>query len=195
MSTKKKPSFSHQDSVSGGRHLQNLADDAKLCTLLQNFSIHVEERASELSDALRNLERRIDGANSNVDSALMDFLRVSDSRVVHFEISDSADVHQLHQQKLEEVGSIPVSSPAEETEQILRAEEKEAIADGIAALDAFHDNENASDNYFEIDEDEEIETPYYYESAPADVFNQRPLPFIIGSKPFMESHDGGIGSE
>jgi hypothetical protein len=44
-------------------------------------------------------------------------------------------------------------------------------------------------------EEDDAESPQYYDSAEADVFNQRPLPFIIGSKDFMESQDGGIGSE
>ena len=71
---------------------------------------------------------------------------------------------------------------------------------GIAALKYFHSHSKSNDKYYESDhyftlDEEENETPQYYESAEADIFNQRPIPFIIGSKEFMMSQDGGIGSD
>ena len=37
------------------------------------------------------------------------------------------------------------------------------------------------------------ENCYFYPAADADVFNSRPLPFIVGSREFMESSCGGDG--
>lgn len=39
------------------------------------------------------------------------------------------------------------------------------------------------------------ENCYYYPSAEADGFNQRPLPFIVGSREFMESSHAGLGPQ
>ena len=97
----------------------------------------------------------------------------------------------------------------------MQKEEDDAIQDGINALSIFHDptaeanNAIHADNaiggagmgttdYFGIEEEEEEDDEdsfYYYESSPADVFNQRPLPFIIGSVEFLDSVDGGIGGD
>lgn len=41
--------------------------------------------------------------------------------------------------------------------------------------------------------DNDDDSFYYYESSPGDIFNQRPLPFVVGSVEFLESVDGGIG--
>lgn len=45
------------------------------------------------------------------------------------------------------------------------------------------------------EEEEEDNNCYYYPSAEEDMFNQRPLPFIIGSREFMESSCVGLGDE
>lgn len=95
----------------------------------------------------------------------------------------------------------------------LEAEERSAIADGTKALSLFYDpkrplksNNNTSgegDAYnegngtatvasptrmAEADNNEDVigENCYYYRSAEEDGFNQRPLPFIVGSREFME---------
>ncbi len=100
----------------------------------------------------------------------------------------------------------------------MQQEEDEAIQQGFMALSIFHDhtasdapvvatniqhqqnNNNISNPYFEEedmddDDDDDDDSFYYYESSPGDIFNQRPLPFIIGSMEFLESVDGGIGGE
>lgn len=97
----------------------------------------------------------------------------------------------------------------------LEAEEKAAIQNGMKALSYFFDpkrksnkqpvindndkgkNEDSnisdeSDHHDNIiistEEDNMIgDNCYFYPAADADVFNQRPLPFIVGSREFMES--------
>lgn len=90
----------------------------------------------------------------------------------------------------------------------LEAEEQSAITDGMKALVLFYDPKRLKgksrredgDNKGEgevmvkmcdsmIDAGEDIigENCYYYSSAEEDMFNQRPLPFIVGSREFMES--------
>ena len=92
-------------------------------------------------------------------------------------------------------------SAAIREEERIREEEHRAIADGIAALKYFHHTKSPrdeyyhSDHYFVLEEEEEDSSEEKRGCAEADLFNSRPLPFIIGSKDFMESQDGGIGSE
>mmetsp|Transcript_4591 Transcript_4591/g.10075 ORF Transcript_4591/g.10075 Transcript_4591/m.10075 type:complete len:302 (-) Transcript_4591:162-1067(-) len=92
----------------------------------------------------------------------------------------------------------------------LEAEEKSAIADGMKALELFFDpkrpNQSSGDGsngsgggegdtMIDVEEDIIGENCYYYASAEADGFNQRPLPFIVGSREFMESSCAGLGGD
>jgi len=91
----------------------------------------------------------------------------------------------------------------------LEAEEQSAITDGMKALVLFYDPKRPKKSKEEEEEeegegevtvklgdtmidaaDEDIigENCYYYPSAEEDGFNQRPLPFIVGSREFMESN-------
>lgn len=105
----------------------------------------------------------------------------------------------------------------------LEAEEKAAIQNGMKALSLFFDpkRKRSSMQQQQQDNDEGIittsdttpeetnivinttitdgeenvigENCYFYPAADADVFNSRPLPFIVGSREFMESSCGGEG--
>lgn len=94
----------------------------------------------------------------------------------------------------------------------LEEEERSAISDGIKALSLFFDpmrvesggrDGNGSGSgkggssvgppIMIIDTEED--NCYYYPSAEEDGFNQRPLPFIVGSREFMESSCVGLGDE
>jgi len=92
----------------------------------------------------------------------------------------------------------------------LEAEEQSAIADGMKALELFFDpkrpNQSSGDGsngsgggegdtMIDVEEDIIGENCYYYASAEADGFNQRPLPFIVGSREFMESSCAGLGGD
>ena len=103
----------------------------------------------------------------------------------------------------------------------LEEEEKLAISDGMKALTLFFDpkrpindsigdncgnnNDGGGNNTKRVspmimnnaseEEEEEDNNCYYYPSATEDMFNQRPLPFIIGSREFMESSCVGLGDE
>ena len=102
----------------------------------------------------------------------------------------------------------------------LEAEEKDAIQNGMKALSLFFDpkrpkcKKKSNDDDVNDDEDDisdedhhdniVISTEednmigdncYFYPAAEADGFNQRPLPFIVGSREFMESSCSVGGGE
>jgi len=96
----------------------------------------------------------------------------------------------------------------------LEAEEKAAIQNGMKALSLFFDPKRKSKKKSNDDDDDDIsdesdhhenmvisteednmigDNCYFYPAADADVFNQRPLPLIVGSREFMESCCGVEG--
>jgi len=88
----------------------------------------------------------------------------------------------------------------------LELEEQAAINDGMRALNLFFDakrpqqgsdSESGGNNnqIVESTEDDMVgDDCYYYAAAEGDMFNQRPLPFIIGSREFVESIASNGGS-
>ncbi len=62
-----------------------------------------------------------------------------------------------------------------------------------SAYDHIIEEQDENSNVEEDDDDED--SFYYYESSPQDLFNQRPLPFVVGSVEFLNSVDGGIGED
>mmetsp|Transcript_5550 Transcript_5550/g.12141 ORF Transcript_5550/g.12141 Transcript_5550/m.12141 type:complete len:298 (+) Transcript_5550:41-934(+) len=94
----------------------------------------------------------------------------------------------------------------------LEAEERSAIADGMRALKLFYDPKRPrrassggsaasgggeEEGMVAMDAEGDIigDNCYYYPSAEEDGFNQRPLPFVVGSREFMESSCAGLGGD
>ena len=92
----------------------------------------------------------------------------------------------------------------------LELEEQSAISDGMKALNLFFDvnkrkpsSDSESGNnlgggeqsMLSMNEEEDMigDNCYYYQAAEDDGFNQRPLPFIIGSREFMEASSSSTG--
>ena len=95
----------------------------------------------------------------------------------------------------------------------LELEEQSAISDGMKALNLFfdvnkrkpqHGSDSESGNNLgggeqstmlsmNAEEDMIGDNCYYYQAAEDDGFNQRPLPFIIGSREFMEASSSSTG--
>ena len=73
---------------------------------------------------------------------------------------------------------------------MINEEEDLAIQKGIDSLKIFHDSHDyVSDHFFGLEEEEDENLCHYYESSQSDIFNQRPLPFVVGSE---ELHKSGV---
>lgn len=182
----------------------NLRKDAELCTLLEDLSLHVQQKSYSLSQKLQELERKMHTVENIASGAILEFMDRKDNQPTHFEIFDSECGPSCSRTDKGVNGEII------EDENVLREEENNAILDGIAALKYFHDHSVSlqdrsfiEDHYFHLDDVNVTELPCDDEndgddtdaSAKADIFDQRPLPYIIGSKAFMESNDAGLGNE
>jgi hypothetical protein len=182
------------DSSKKTNKLASLKLDADLSTLLQNASVHIQDRTRSLSEKIDTLDQKMRSVQTNALGAELNFTRTKNSNPTRFEISDDGSKHGIH--PCQDKDSIGDKCGFEE-EQVLKEQEDRAIRDGLEALKFYHDysrfHENdhwMADHYFS----EVIDSASDFEST-FDVFNQRPLPFVIGSKAFMESSDGGLGSE
>ena len=186
-----------------------LADDARLASFVQEFTAHIQRRAESIAGAIVSLENKKDRAAAKVELAKSAFLALPDQRLVQQVVVDGAgagtgtgtgdDSEEPSQQgnKGDEDENQP-STTDEDQDPIQKQQqlEDQAIKDGMKGLKLFYDPAQATgteDHYFGLDQGDD--SACYYESAPADTFNQRPLPFVVGSREFMESRDAGLGEE
>jgi WASH complex subunit FAM21 len=190
--------------ISSSAHHQSwsLADDARLATFVQEFTVHIQRRVEEIADAVLDLEDKAGRAALSVELAKSAFLTLPDERFVEQVVGDLGD--NSHDASASDHGpESSVEGGDEQEEEERDAElnmqrlEEEAIQDGMKALSIFYDPASAvggeADHYFGLDPVDD--SACYYDSAPADQFNQRPLPFVVGSREFLESTDAGLGDD
>ena len=182
-----------------------LADDARLATFVQEFTAHIQRRAESIADSVVALENKKDKAATKVELAKSAFLRLSDQRYVDQVVVDgTGDGVSCGAAEPSQQGDGGTSKEEHDTADISGQDainqqqtvENQAIRDGMKASELFYDPAHATgseDHYFGLDQGDD--SAWYYESAPADTFNQRPLPYVVGSREFMESTDAGLGEE
>mmetsp|Transcript_17340 Transcript_17340/g.21201 ORF Transcript_17340/g.21201 Transcript_17340/m.21201 type:complete len:239 (-) Transcript_17340:227-943(-) len=203
----------------------DLSKDVKLCSLLQSLSHHIHDRTSHIATSLRELEQKSNTVDYEVSRTITASLYQSDHTSMIYQASEndekdekgvrvpiwSENENELSNQSNHENLKNNSNLYDDEEDELglhqMQKEEEEAVQDGIKALSIFHDHTSSNNNhchryddYFGIedidkDEEEDDDSFYDYESAANDIFNQRPLPFIIGSVDFLESIDGGIGGD
>lgn len=174
-------------------HGSGLVNDANQSSILQHFSIHIHERGENLVRAIHDLEERIETVDLEVDKIRLESMQFSDNRQERSSIKPGL-------QSSDELS--PMGNKENVDQAIMEKEEETSILDGIAALNLYHDtgrihHDYDSEEFFGEEGEPEFggSTSNHYNCATADSFNQRPLPFIVGSKAFMKSRDGGIGSD
>lgn len=185
-----------------------LADDARLASFVQEFTAHIQRRAESIADAVVSLENKKDRAAAKVELAKSAFLALPDQRFVQQVVVDgtgyggggSGDDNAQPRRQEDNVDDNDSNAGTADEEQdptkLQQDLEDQAIRDGMKGLKLFYDPAHATgteDHYFGLDQGDD--SACYYESAPADAFNQRPLPFVVGSREFMESKDAGLGEE
>eukprot|EP00563_Minutocellus_polymorphus_P005092 CAMPEP_0181032770 /NCGR_PEP_ID=MMETSP1070-20121207/6909_1 /TAXON_ID=265543 /ORGANISM="Minutocellus polymorphus, Strain NH13" /LENGTH=294 /DNA_ID=CAMNT_0023110169 /DNA_START=74 /DNA_END=955 /DNA_ORIENTATION=- len=182
-----------------------LADDARLATFVQELTSHITARAESIADAVVALENKKDRAATKVELAKSSFLRLPDQRYVEQVVVDgtgaAGDGESFGATEPSRQGDGDNDEPdTPDTDQDAINQQKsledQAIRNGMKALELFYDPAHATgteDHYFGLDQGDD--SACYYDSAPADNFNQRPLPYVVGSREFMESTDAGLGEE
>lgn len=195
----------------------DLSTDALLATLLLEVSAHIEARTHYVSSEIRALQNSVNQVGVEVGMVQQKWMKKSHDicmeQVVGDDESDSeseegvdnAGRDKLSAQRDEEEEDDDSSADIAR----LEAEEKDAIQNGMKALSLFFDpkrrksrkksnNDDVEDDISDEDHHDNVvisteednmigDNCYFYPAADADQFNQRPLPFIVGSREFMES--------
>ncbi len=194
----------------------DLSTDALLATLLHEVSSHIQTRTHHVSSEIRALQNSVNQVGVEVGLVQQKWMKKSHDicmeQVVGDDESDSesgddARRNKLSAQQDEEEDDDDSSADIAR----LEAEERDAIQNGMKALSLFFDpkrrKSKKKSNEDDVDDDEDIsdedlhdnivisteednmigDNCYFYPAADEDSFNQRPLPFIVGSREFMES--------
>lgn len=201
-----------------------LLDDVNLCTLVQSISMHVQKRSLVLSNKLELLERKVKDIQKISLDTNVKMLRRKEKVPTINHIEDEPGASEYH--RSEHCSSKKMNTSSNnitgkrnqdkksdkgyeqnnihesinrEVDQLAEVETK-AIKLGISALKFFDDSTKFKEN------EDTFENHYFYNDgneddsesrcAPDDYFNLRPLPFIIGSKAFMEAdYDSGLNGD
>jgi WASH complex subunit FAM21 len=170
-----------QSAVAPGGSGWTLAQDAMLTTFLHEFSQHMQLRATELSHKIVHLEDQVGTLQCELRNTNVDFLLRTNSHFVESRVKseDHATVDQDDDESEQTSDSTEIEP--------LPQDDGSAIRLGMRALPLFFDTQEELDD--------EPDSACYYDSTEDDIFNCRPLPFIVGSIDFMESADAGIGDD
>ena len=204
-----------QEEITRNSHFSScsnsLLDDVNLCTLVQSISLHVQKRSLVLSNKLELLETKVQDIQKLSLETNAKMLRRKEKVPTINQIEDEpcASEHHRHQHEhstsnnnlteKRNQGTKSDRSLNPEDDQLAEVETK-AIKLGISALKFFDDstkfkeNEDTFENHYFYNDGDEDDSES--RCAPDDYFNLRPLPFIIGSKAFMEAeYDSGLNGD
>mmetsp|Transcript_49423 Transcript_49423/g.73513 ORF Transcript_49423/g.73513 Transcript_49423/m.73513 type:complete len:263 (-) Transcript_49423:127-915(-) len=189
----------------------SLAQDNQLATALVHISSRLRRRAGEVAISISSLERRAARMDIAVSSTANELLLRSDSQFVESRVRDydgeflSACPTSAGNNPKENTAGKPQNT---EEDALKREElEKRAIQDGMRALPIFLDpadrqrrRRGISDvgdtkNVGHFGPEDTVDCCYYYDAAEGDAFNNRPLPYVVGSPEFLASKDAGLGDE
>ena len=212
-----------QDPTADNQQLWDLSTDALLATLLHEFSRHVASRTFHVASDIRNLQNSVNEAGVDVAVCQTEWMKRSADIFMEQVVGEDESEEEEESEREESDGDEKIDKSSKQKEEQhendhesddssddiarLEAEEKSAIEDGMKALDLFYDprrptnssggSDGSSGERILLDAEEDIigENCYHYPAAEGDVFNQRPLPFIVGSREFMESSCAGLGGE
>ncbi|XP_068927439.1 WASH complex subunit 2C isoform X3 [Petaurus breviceps papuanus] len=167
----------------------SLAADAGLLQFLQEFSQQTISRTHEIKKQVDGLIHETKAADCRLHNVFNDFLMLSNTQFIENRVYD------------EEVEEPVPKAEAEKNEQEKTREQKEAdlipkvqeaVNYGLLVLDsAFEQLDIKAGN--SDSEEEEANERVELILEPKDLYIDRPLPYLIGSKLFMEQEDVGLG--
>ncbi|EGW12634.1 WASH complex subunit 2 isoform X1 [Cricetulus griseus] len=167
----------------------SLAADAGLLQFLQEFSQQTISRTHEIKKQVDGLIQETKATHCRLHNVFNDFLMLSNTQFIENRVYD------------EEVEEQALKAEAEKSEQEKTREQKEvdlipkvreAVNYGLQVLDsAFEQLDIKAGNSDSEEEDANERVELILE--PKDLYIDRPLPYLIGSKLFMEQEDVGLG--
>uniref|UniRef100_A0A671G5F5 FAM21/CAPZIP domain-containing protein n=1 Tax=Rhinolophus ferrumequinum TaxID=59479 RepID=A0A671G5F5_RHIFE len=177
------------EEIRRGSQSWSLAADAGLLQFLQEFSQQTISRTHEIKKQVDGLIRETKATDCRLHNVFNDFLMLSNTQFIENRVYD------------EEVEEPVLKAVTEKAEQEKTREQKEvdlipkvqeAVNYGLQVLDsAFEQLDIKAGNSDSEEEDANERVELILE--PKDLYIDRPLPYLIGSKLFMEQEDVGLG--
>ncbi|XP_026210937.1 WASH complex subunit 2 isoform X3 [Anabas testudineus] len=169
----------------------SLAADSGLFLFLQDFSQRMLSKTHEIEKQLDSLIRDTKATDSCLHSVFNDFLMLSNTQFIENRVYDE-DVEET----VTKTDALEKQHEQEKTREQKEAElipkMQEAVNYGLRVLEsAFEHLDIKAGN--SDSEDEEITDRVEAILEPKDLYVDRPLPYLIGSQPFMEQEDVGLG--
>ncbi|XP_057590996.1 WASH complex subunit 2A isoform X3 [Hippopotamus amphibius kiboko] len=167
----------------------SLAADAGLLQFLQEFSQQTISRTHEIKKQVDGLIRETKATDCRLHNVFNDFLMLSNTQFIENRVYD------------EEVEEPVLKAEAEKQEQEKTREQKEvdlipkvqeAVNYGLQVLDSAFEQLDIKAGNSDSEEDDANERVELI-LEPKDLYIDRPLPYLIGSKLFMEQEDVGLG--
>ncbi|XP_031238910.1 WASH complex subunit 2C isoform X2 [Mastomys coucha] len=167
----------------------SLAADAGLLQFLQEFSQQTTSRTHEIKKQVDGLIQETKATHCRLHNVFNDFLMLSNTQFIENRVYD------------EEVEEQVLKVEAEKTEQEKTREQKEidlipkvqeAVNYGLQVLDSAFEQLDIKAGNSDSEEDDANERVELI-LEPKDLYIDRPLPYLIGSKLFMEQEDVGLG--
>lgn len=167
----------------------SLAADAGLLQFLQEFSQQTISRTHEIKKQVDGLIQETKATHCRLHNVFNDFLMLSNTQFIENRVYD------------EEVEDQVLKTEAEKTEQEKTREQKEidlipkvqeAVNYGLQVLDSAFEQLDIKAGNSDSEEDDANERVELI-LEPKDLYIDRPLPYLIGSKLFMEQEDVGLG--
>lgn len=147
----------------------NESDDDNLLSILTDISSHMQRRVECVSSSITSVGSRVSTIESSIQNTFVELSLERHNRFIVNKVEEFKD----SETKEEMTSSSPDQAMLED----------KALQYGLRALSLFSDPKN---------NDLENETCYYYENVDRDEFNHAPLPYIIGSRPFLQSDFAGL---
>ncbi|XP_064418588.1 WASH complex subunit 2A isoform X2 [Latimeria chalumnae] len=168
----------------------SLAADAGLLLFLQDFSQRMMARTHEIEKQLDGLICETKATDCCLHNVFNDFLMLSNTQFIENRVYDEEVEEPVSKP---EVGEKPEQEKTrEQKEAELIPKVQEAVNYGLRVLDlAFEQLDIKAGN--SDSEDEEANERVEPILEPKDLYIDRPLPYLIGSVPFMERDDVGLG--
>ncbi|XP_032347591.1 WASH complex subunit 2C isoform X13 [Camelus ferus] len=167
----------------------SLAADAGLLQFLQEFSQQTISRTHEIKKQVDGLIRETKATDCRLHNVFNDFLMLSNTQFIENRVYD------------EEVEEPVLKAETEKPEQEKTREQKEvdlipkvqeAVNYGLQVLDSAFEQLDIKAGNSDSEEDDANERVELI-LEPKDLYIDRPLPYLIGSKLFMEQEDVGLG--
>ncbi|ETI46615.1 hypothetical protein F443_09009 [Phytophthora nicotianae P1569] len=180
-----------------------LHSDHDLHAYLKRYSADLFARTKDLEDSVRDIAAEADSAHVRLKNTFNQFLMLSNNQFIENRVYDeeqedffgveggqtTAEKQETDKEKEEQAAEASVTTENKENGPKAAAESivnkyRSALDMGMEAMKLF---------VMMDDEDDKSETSSQFDTV-LDIYNERPLPFIIGTREFLEDETLGLGA-